>query len=62
MVDNACVLVRVSEVARRLGICRSSVYKLLEEGEMAYVQIGGIKRIPEEALEAFLQENTVTDK
>ena len=62
MIDNADVLVRVSEVARRLGICRSSVYKLLEEGEIAYVQIGGIKRIPVEALEAFIRENMVTEK
>ncbi len=62
MIDNVDAFVRVSEVARRLGICRSSVYKLLEEGEMAYVQIRGTKRIPEEALEAFLWKNMVADK
>ena len=62
MIENGDVLVRVSEVARRLGVCRSSVYKLLDGGEMSYIQIGGIKRIPVEALDAFIRLNMVAGK
>lgn len=40
------LLLRVEEAALRLGIGRTSLYRLLGTGEVESVQIGGLRRIP----------------
>jgi excisionase family DNA binding protein len=42
------------EVAARLQICRASVYKLVERGELGHVRVGLSIRISVADLEAFL--------
>jgi len=39
-------LLSMSEVARRLRISKSNVYKLIEEGRLGFIQISSQKRIP----------------
>jgi excisionase family DNA binding protein len=54
-------LLRVDECARRLGLGRTKIYELIGTGEIPSVRIGGVLRIPAEALrEALRQQATVT--
>jgi excisionase family DNA binding protein len=43
-----------SEVAARLHVCRATVYKLCETGQLAFARVGLSIRISEPGLEAFL--------
>jgi excisionase family DNA binding protein len=47
-------LLTVREVARRLGGCRATVYKLAASGALPHVRIGGAVRIPPGDLAALL--------
>jgi excisionase family DNA binding protein len=53
MVDE--VLLTVREAARRLGIGRSLLYRLMLEGQVLSVKIGRSRRIPVWALEEFVK-------
>jgi len=48
------VLVRVEEAARLLSISRSKAYELIAAGELASVTIGRARRVPMDALAAFV--------
>lgn len=48
------LLLRVEEAALRLGIGRTSMYRLVMSGEVESVQIGGLRRIPAPCLEEFI--------
>lgn len=50
------MLVSVDDAARRLSISRSLLYELLAAGRLPSVRIGRLRRIPVEALDAFVQE------
>ena len=52
-------LVRVVEAARLLAISRSKLYELLNTGRLAYVDLGGFKRIPLSAIKALIDGNRV---
>jgi excisionase family DNA binding protein len=43
-------LVTVNEAAEWLGLGRAKLYKMMEQGELAYVKIGRARRIPRGAL------------
>jgi len=43
----------VNEVAELLGVSRSKVYVLMNEGHLFYIQPQGWRLIPAEALQAF---------
>lgn len=43
------------EVAELLGIGRTSVYKLMNEGQLSYILIAGKRRIPHDDLESFIR-------
>lgn len=43
-------LLTVHEVAGRLRVCRATVYKLVERGELACVRVANAIRIPSAAL------------
>lgn len=52
-------LLSVPEVAERLGISQTTVYRLLESNELEYINIGKrLYKISEEAIADFLQRRT----
>jgi excisionase family DNA binding protein len=48
------LLLRVEEAALRLGIGRTSMYRLVMSGEVESVQIGGLRRVPAPCLEEYV--------
>ncbi len=54
--DPRQLLLRVSEAAQVLGICRSTVYELLYAGRIPSVKIGNARRIRQSDLEAFVRD------
>ena len=48
------LLLRVEEAALRLGIGRTSMYRLVMTGEVESVQIGGLRRIPAPCIEEYI--------
>ena len=50
------VLLTVSEAAHRLGVGRTFMYQLLNEGRIRSMHVGRLRRIPVDALEAFVTE------
>jgi excisionase family DNA binding protein len=49
------ILLRPEEAAQRLGVSRSVVYELIAEGRIESIRIGKSRRIPVEALLAFVE-------
>ena len=45
---------RVNEASAQYGISRSTIYKIMSEGTLRTVKIGGRRLIPRDALEALL--------
>jgi excisionase family DNA binding protein len=52
--DPTLVALTVEEAARRLGVGRTKMYALIASGEIPSVAIGRLRRIPAEALNAYL--------
>jgi len=52
-------LLKIEEAARRLSMSRASVYKLMDQGELAYVKLGRASRIAPESIQALIAKNTV---
>jgi len=50
------ILLTVREAARRLGIGRSLLYRLMLEGQVLSVKIGRSRRVPVSALEEFAKK------
>jgi len=50
------LLLRPEEAAEVLGLGRSKVYELIGAGAIESVRIGGCRRVPTAALEAFIEE------
>ena len=50
----AVLLLRVEEAALRLGIGRTSLYRLIGTGEVESIQIGGLRRIPVPCLKEYV--------
>ena len=50
------VLLTFAQVEERLGLCRSSVYSLVQRGELPSFRLGNrVRRIKESDLEAFIE-------
>ena len=49
----------VKHVAEQLEMSERHVRRLLADGELTYVKVGRLVRIPESALEKFLKEHQV---
>jgi len=49
------ILLTVEGAARRLRIGRTTAYRLVAEGQLASIQIGHLRRIPVDAVTAFVQ-------
>lgn len=52
--DPVCLLLTVEQAAYRLGIGRSTAYQLISTGQLTSIRIGNLRRIPVEALAAFI--------
>jgi excisionase family DNA binding protein len=49
------LLLRIEEAAKRLGIGRSLMYRLVLSGEVQSVPLGRLRRIPAEALREYVE-------
>lgn len=52
--DPTLVLLTVEEAARRLGVGRTTCFKLVSAGEIESVVVGRLRRIPAEALPVYV--------
>jgi excisionase family DNA binding protein len=50
------LLVRVEEAARILSLSRSTIYEMMDRGELASVRCGAARRIPLAVLRAWVDE------
>jgi excisionase family DNA binding protein len=55
---NARLLLTVSEAAAALCISRSSLYRLFDAGELAWVQIGASRRVTSAEIHRFIAAHT----
>ncbi|QMU74606.1 helix-turn-helix domain-containing protein [Streptacidiphilus sp. PB12-B1b] len=52
--DPTLIALTVEEAARRLGVGRTTMYALVASGEIPSVTIGRLRRVPAEALKAYM--------
>jgi excisionase family DNA binding protein len=52
------LLLKFSEAAAALRISRSSLYRLFESGELAWVQIGASRRVTSAEIHRFIAAHT----
>lgn len=55
---NGKLLLTISEAAKALRISRSSLYRLFVGGELAWVQIGGSRRVTSAEIHRFIAAHT----
>src|ERR1700689_2626715 len=55
---NGSLLLKVSEAAAALRISRSSLYRLFESGELAWVQIGASRRVTSAEIHRLIAAHT----
>jgi excisionase family DNA binding protein len=55
------LLLRPAEAAEALGVSRSRVYELIQQGELPSVRIGGVVRVPVDQLREWIQAQLGTD-
>jgi excisionase family DNA binding protein len=53
-----CLLLTVSEATAALRISRSSMYRLFDAGELAWVQIGAARRVTSAEIHRFIAAHT----
>lgn len=54
-------LVTVKEAARFLSLSRSTLYQMMDKGELHFAKIGGSRRIPRLALKGLAQDCLMGD-
>ena len=55
-------LLTVAQVSEQTSIGRSTLYKLIESGDLFSVRIGGLRRIPRQALLDFIDQATAATR
>ena len=55
------LLVRVEEAARILSLSRSTIYEMMDRGELQSVRCGTARRIPLAALRAWVERQVTCD-
>jgi excisionase family DNA binding protein len=55
---NGRLLLTIPEAAAALRISRSSIYRLFDSGELAWVQIGGSRRVTSAEIHRFIAAHT----
>lgn len=46
---------RIPDAAKRLGVGRTTMYDLINSGQIRTIHIGTVQRVPESELQRFLQ-------
>jgi excisionase family DNA binding protein len=54
VVPEGALLLRVEEAARRLGIARTLMFRLIKDGEVESVRVGRLRRVPVASLEEYV--------
>jgi excisionase family DNA binding protein len=54
-------LISVAQAARFLSVSRSTMYKLMDSGNIRYLKVGRARRVPRKALIDFVAGNMVGD-
>ena len=57
---NERLLLRIDEVAALIGVSRTTAYALVNRGELPSIRIGGLLRIPNDALRKLIEERAGT--
>lgn len=57
---NESGLMRITEVAQYLNVSRSKVYQLMGEGELAWIKLGKVRRIPRTQLLQLMDRHTMS--
>jgi excisionase family DNA binding protein len=57
--SNPRLLLRMTEVAALLGLGRSTVYELVQRGELPVIHVGRAVRVPAAALERWVERQTI---
>ena len=60
--DSVPKLLKVPEAVEILRTSRSTVYRLMSEGRLEFVEIGDSRRIPLDEILKFIKTNTVATK
>jgi excisionase family DNA binding protein len=55
------LLVRVEEAARILSLSRSTIYEMMDRGDLQSVRCGAARRIPVAALRAWVERQVAHD-
>ena len=50
------VLLTVEETAHKLSVGRSAVYGLMRRGELRYITVGRVRRVPVDAVSEFVAQ------
>jgi excisionase family DNA binding protein len=58
-ISNERLLLRIDEVAQLIGVSRTTAYALVNKGEIPSVRIGGLLRIPNDALRKLIEERAI---
>jgi excisionase family DNA binding protein len=58
MAEQPRILWRVAEVAKMLGVSRSTIYAWIARGQIPVTRLGGVIRIPDEALRDLIAQKT----
>ncbi|MGD0061762.1 MAG: helix-turn-helix domain-containing protein [Verrucomicrobiia bacterium] len=49
----------IKEVGERLNLCRTTIWRLMNQHGLRFVRIGGTRRIREQDLEAWIERHSV---
>jgi excisionase family DNA binding protein len=53
------ILWSISGACERLNLSRSTLYRLMEAGELVYVKVSGRRLVPDRSLRELIEANTV---
>ncbi len=53
-IPEGAILLRVEEAARRLGIARTLMFRLIKDGEVESVRVGRLRRVPVASLQEYV--------
>ena len=55
------LLLKPEEAAEALGVGRSKLYALLAAGQIPCIRVGGMARVPADALRQWIADHTIPD-